>query len=148
MSASVPADTTEPTSTETSGESGPGRRTWLPWLALIILLPLAFIGGRVSASTVDAASIPVLDAEFDFAGAARTWTEDGSTTDPFEDHDDAELVTIGRTACLRAGDADMTFDGMSDLLRLDPHATYAALSEAADKLCPSQRAALKDVMEE
>lgn len=114
------------------------------------LLVLAFLAGRSTpwGSEAGGELIPVLDVEFDFIGAVRTWQEEGSTEDPFADMNDAELVEAGRTACLRATDADMSFNGMLDLLGTSPHQTYAILAEASDKLCPSHADSLGDIMAE
>jgi hypothetical protein len=82
-----------------------------------------------------------LDAEYTYLGALRTWPErpKAKTKNPFRGFDAPKLVEIGRTVCTRAGDPDMDFDGMLFLLKLNPHQTYVAITEAIDKLCPSQR---------
>jgi hypothetical protein len=118
-------------------------------VVLLLAIGLAFVVGRTTAPQADAseAATPVLDVEFDFIGAVHTWEQEGSSEDPFADVPDGELVDAGRTACLRATDPDMSFDGMLDLLGTSPHQTYAILAEASDKLCPSHRDTLDDIMD-
>lgn len=101
-----------------------------------------------SLSAVPAEPSAYLDAEYDFLGALATWpAAAGSATDgPFPETTDAALLAAGRTVCLRAGDPGMTFDGITDLLELNPHQTYVVMAEAASKLCPSSAPTIAAIM--
>jgi hypothetical protein len=79
--------------------------------------------------------------------AEREPPDSGSREDPFGGVSDGEPVAAGRTACLRATDLDMSFDGMLDLLGTSPHQAYAILAEASDELCPSHRDTLDAIMD-
>jgi hypothetical protein len=97
--------------------------------------------------TVRATSAPAayLDDEYTYLGAVRSWPErpKAAAKNPFRGFDQARLVELGRTVCIRAADRDMDFDGMLFVLKLNPHQTYVVITEAIDKLCPSQRKHLK-----
>jgi hypothetical protein len=129
--------------------------------SLIGLFVVASVSGAVAAgyalgrSRVDApetvsvlattAPAAYLDVEYTYLGALRTWPErpKATTKNPFRGFDERRLIDLGRTVCVRAGDPDMDFDGMLFLLKLSPHQTYVVITEAIDKLCPSQRKQLK-----
>lgn len=109
-------------------------------LVLAAALPVAFSLGRATAQPVRPAAGAWLDAEYDYLGALRTWPSSAgsSVSDPFRGVAESRLVAAGHTVCTHAQDPGMNADGMLDLLRLDPHETYVVVTEALDKLCPSQ----------
>ena len=115
---------------------------------LIALLGMTAYGGYAVGRSGAQSSAPIyLDIEYDFIGAARTWPAepDARVADAFGE--DQELVEAGRTVCTRAGDEDMSFGAMTDLLKMTPHQTYIVMAEAGDKLCPSQATRLAGLME-
>lgn len=116
-------------------------------LALVVVAgAVGYALGRAGDSDAEAASL-YLDDEYTFVGAARSWprSPNASITDPFTGVEDARLVELGRTVCVRAADPDMDFDGMLHLLALDPHQTFVIITEAIDKLCPSRQPQLDDL---
>lgn len=135
------------------------RRPWIRWalaaVAAAAALAATFTLAWVTASTVApvragaaaTADEPWFDAEFDFLGAVATWpvTPEAKKDDPFRGVSDGTLLAGAGTVCTRAGDRGMDAAGMGDLLRTDPHQTYVLVTEAIDKLCPSQTRHLADL---
>ena len=103
--------------------------------------------GRSRAETPAAITTPTvyLDAEYTYLGAVRSWPErpHATTKNPFRGFEEARLVALGRTVCIHATDPDLDFNGILRLLKLNAHQTYVVITEAIDKLCPSQRKQLK-----
>ncbi len=139
---------TKSTAERLGSNGGHGRVRLVSLSILIALLAVAFYGGYAMGTIGAQASSPIyLDAEYDFIGAARTWPAEPNArmTDPFGE--DQALIEAGRTVCTRAGDEDMSFGAMADLLNMTPHQTYVVMAEARDKLCASQATHLASLME-
>lgn len=133
----------------------------MPLRTLVVLFGVAAVGAAAAAGYVagreSAAQSPNVPAEkkpavylddgYTYLGAVRSWPAKpkSRSKNPFPNFGDARLVELGRTVCIRAGDPGMDFDGMLFLLKLNPHQTFVVITEAIDKLCPSQRAHLEDL---
>ena len=94
--------------------------------------------------TVEAETPILYDVEYDYLGALETWPAEPNSqrSNPFQNVNSTKLVEAGRTVCVEATNEEMNFDGLLDLLKMNPHQTYVIITEAINKLCPGHSGAL------